>query len=300
MGHIFGDIYAGHEALHWWFILLGHLYRKPLFLYATSAGPFKNGMLNPLRRWLYPKFVQLVTREELSASYIKELMGADTKVTITADSAIQQQVAPFCRADYFRGNDSQISERLLVAVSLNNHRYPDARCPKTQQALYDRELAKVLRHLVDKHRAHLMLFPQLYGAAHNDVPYLERIAKELPEHASWEIVDPEANSDRQRALFAMCDIHLASRYHPAIFGNTGFVPGICIYYEHKAQGFMDQLGLEQYAFDIAKPDAHELCRALDEIIDTREKLASHLRMKIPELQRRSRSTTEMAIQYLSA
>ena len=56
----------------------------------------------------------------------------------------------------------------------------------------------------------------------------------------------------------MCDLHLAIRYHPAIVGNTGPVPGLCIYYEHKALGFMQQLGLERFAVDIRKLDIAQL------------------------------------------
>src|SRR5690606_33319726 len=104
---------------------------------------------------------------------------------------------------------------------------------------------------------------------------------------SWEVVDERVDAEQQRAIFGMCDFHVASRYHPAIFGNTGLTPGICIYYEHKALGFMRQLGLERYAFDIRKPDATQLRAAADDILKNHTGLVKHLQERIPELQARA-------------
>ena len=124
------------------------------------------------------------------------------------------------------------------------------------------------------------------------------MGRRLDAGVSWEIVDPDADSDKQRRLFAMCDLHVASRYHPTIFGHTGCVPGVCLYYEHKALGFMKQVGLERFAFDIRRPESATLCEAVDELLEQRESLVEHLRSRVPELQRRARRTTELAVGLL--
>jgi polysaccharide pyruvyl transferase WcaK-like protein len=145
---------------------------------------------------------------------------------------------------------------------------------------------------------HLLLTPQLYGRVHSDVPFLERMGKQLPADCSWEVIDPSLDSDGQRRLFAMCDFHLASRYHPAIFGHTGMTPGICIYYEHKALGFMKQIGLERFAFDIRDLHADRLERAVDEVLESYDAIVDQLGTAIPKLQRRARRSTDLAVQLL--
>lgn len=297
-GPYFGDIYANHELLHWWFILLAAMFKKPTFLYATSAGPFNNIILNPIRRQLYRKFSTLVVRENRSEAYIRELLGEATPIEVTADSAIQQSFPPFSRPKYFANKNLDYDNRLLVAISLNDYYYPGESDPKALKSKYNHELQATLKHLVEEKNAYLLLLPQLYGEAHSDVAYLDSMAAHLPDNSSWEIVDASLNSDRQRQIFAMCDIHLASRYHPAIFGNTASVPGLCIYYEHKALGFMEQLGLERYAFDIRSVDSGELCKSLDEIIEQRDALRRHLSDKVPQLQARAKRTTELAVQLV--
>lgn len=297
-GPYFGDIYRNHELAHWFYVWFGALYRKPLFLYATSAGPFETPWLNPVRKRLYPLFDVLCTREELSAQNIKGLLGRQTEVQVTADSALQQTFAPMSRADYFTGDAAGLAGKLLVAVSLNDYKYPGDPDVEGKKRNYDAVMRELLTHIAERRDCHLLLLPQLYGGAHQDAPYLERMGGSLPAHVSWEVVDVGLDSDAQRQIFAMCDLHVASRYHPAIFANSGFTPGLCIYYEHKALGFMQQLGLERFAFDIRTVDAGELCTAVDEVLERREELVSALKERIPALRESARRTTRLAVELL--
>ena len=183
-------------------------------------------------------------------------------------------------------------------MSLNNYRYPGSGNVAELRRHYDEVVTGVLSHLSRRRPCHFLLVPQLYGHVHTDVPYLEKIGRRLPDPTSWELVDPDLDADMQRRLFAMCDMHIASRYHPAIFGNTVFVPGICIYYEHKALGFMQQLGLERFAFDILALDERRLEEAMDEILEHREGLVQYLRQRVPEVQANARRTTTLAVSLL--
>lgn len=298
-GPYFGDIYRNHEIVHWFYIWLGAVYRKPLFLYATSAGPFETPWLNVVRKRLYPKFDVLCTREELSSKYIKQLLGPQTQVQVTADSALQQTFAPFPKSEFFSEDRSHLAEKFLVAVSLNDYSYPGDSEVAIRKRNYDEVMLELLAHTASRRDCHFLLLPQLYGSAHNDAPYLARMGSELPRGVSWEIVDEGLDSDAQRQIFAMCDLHIASRYHPAIFGNSGLTPGICIYYEHKALGFMQQLGLERFAFDIRTINAGELCAAIDEVLERREELVETLGQRIPSIRESARRTTKLAVELLN-
>jgi colanic acid/amylovoran biosynthesis protein len=297
-GPYFGDIYANHELVHWWYIWLGYRFEKPLFLYAPSAGPFENRLLNPIRRRMYRLFDVLVTREEISQRNLHGLLGSDTVVHVTADSAIQSSVPAALRSEFFTGARAPLASKFLVAVSLNDYKYPGEAKPDALREQYNRAMLELLHHLHRQRDCHFLLLPQLHGKVHSDVPFLNVMGKRLEPGVSWELVDPAFDSDQQRAIFAMSDFHVASRYHPAIFGHTGLTPGVCIYYEHKALGFMAQLGLERYAFDIRKPDARALCAAADDILASHASIVTHLTQRVPELQKRARRSTELAVELL--
>jgi colanic acid/amylovoran biosynthesis protein len=299
-GPYFGDLYAGHELVHWWYVWLGHRFGCPLFLYAPSAGPFKNRLLNPIRRWMYRKFDTLVVREEISADHLRGLLGDRTRIEVTADSALQVAWTPFQRDDYFDESRAQLRTRFLVAISLIDYSYPGC---ANRGALRERYLSAALElvlFLSKSRSCHFLLIPQLYGRAHSDVEFLRAFGRRLPSGISFEIVDTLLNSDAQQRIFAMCDLHIASRYHPAIFGHAGLCPGICIYYEHKALGFMQQLGLERFAFDIREVEARNLVEAASELLQRREEIIEVLAQRIPELRQRARRTTELALSLIRA
>jgi len=297
-GPYFGDIYVNHEVVHWFFVWLATVYDKPLALYAPSAGPFETRALNPMRRRLYRKFDLLCIREQISADYVTDLLGGDVRVHVTADAAIQSQVEPDDREAFFAGKHSGLCDRLLVATSLNDYGYPGDADADAKRAEYERVMVALMEHLSRGTGCHFLMLPQLYGAAHSDVPFLEKIGRKLSDEVSWEVVDPGLDSDEQRRVFAMADVHIASRYHPAIFGNTGLTPGVCIYYEHKALGFMEQLGLDRYAFDIRKLDIAALCAAIDHIVANRDDLVEHLRRTLPALRAQSARTTDLVVELL--
>jgi polysaccharide pyruvyl transferase WcaK-like protein len=293
-GPYFGDIYANHELVHWFFVWLARVYRKPLFLYAPSAGPFAIKWLNPIRRALFRSFDTLCVREEISAGYLRELLGPAVDVHVTADSAIQQVVEPITRDEYFADPAEERRDKFLVAVSAIEYKFPGEPDPAARHEEYTAALARCLEHLASRRDCHFLLIPQLYGRVHSDVPYLRRIAASLPTGASVEIVDPTLDSNAQRRIVGMCDLCIASRYHPQIFAGTAAVPGLCIYYEHKALGFMTALGFEDFAFDIRALDPAKMIAKLDDALENRDELARRMRERIGPVRARARETTALA------
>ncbi|MPY87138.1 MAG: hypothetical protein GEU99_04370 [Luteitalea sp.] len=299
-GPYFGDIYANHELVHWFFVWFAKRYRKPLMLYSPSAGPFANPLLNPLRRRLYRAFDVLCAREPISARMIERLVGQSLTVHVTADSAIQVRVPPLDRVQFFGANRNSLADRFVVGVSVIDYAFLEAADPVGLKSAYENALVDLVMHLSKRRDCHFLFLPQLYGKAHTDVPYLKRIAQRLPPGLSWEIVDDSLDSDTQRSIFGMADTFIASRYHPAIFGGSACVPGLCFYYEHKALGFMTQLGMERFAFDIRNLDTGALRMAMDEILDNRAALSRAIELRLPALVAQARRSTELAVELLES
>lgn len=292
-GPYFGDIYSGHELVHWFFVWLATLYRKPLGLYAPSAGPFQKRWLNLVRRRLYKAFDVRCSREEISAGYIRDLLGPGEHVHVTADSALQVRLDPMPRSEYFVGDRADLAERFIVGVSAIDYAYPGTANPDALRAQYEQAMVDLIAHVARERQSHFLLVPQLHGRFHSDVPFLRELGRRLPSDVSWEIVDDGFSSDDQRRIFGMADMFIASRYHPGIFASSAGVPGVCIYYEHKALGFMRQLNLEDFAFDIRNLDGQALIRAADRVLSDGRALRAHIEEKLPALVATARRTTEL-------
>jgi len=294
-GPYFGDIYYKHELAHWFYIWLAGLYKKPLFLYAPSAGPFAIKVMNLVRKFFYKKFDVLCVREEISQGYLQKLLGDALTVHVTADSALQETLEPYDRKQYFTGERASLAKKYLVSVSAIQYKYPGEKNVAERQTEYTQVILKCMEHISLKRTCHFLLFPQLYGCVHSDVPYLEQLGRGLKSNVSWEIADPGLDSDMHRRLFGMTDLCIASRYHPQIFAATSSVPGICIYYEHKAIGFMSLLGLQDFAFDIRTLDVEVMCDKLNEVIDNHDRLSEQINKRVKLIREQARLTTRLAV-----
>jgi colanic acid/amylovoran biosynthesis protein len=297
-GPYFGDIYASHEPLHWLYVWLAKLYRKPLFLYAPSVGPFNKVVHNVFRRRVFRMFDGLCVRESRSLAHLQELLGPLANIHLTADAAIQDVIEPYQKSDYFQDERAALADKLIVAVTGMQYRYPGDPDPAVQRASFTEVFLACMEHLAVRKDCHFIFLPQLYGKAHDDTLYHELLGKRLSAGTSWEVVPADFDSDRHRRVFGMADLCLASRYHPQIFATTSGVPGVFPCYEHKQFAYLEAVGMHEFALDIRKLEADALCAKLDEVIDRREELAETLRERTSILREASRESTRLAVGLL--
>lgn len=296
-GPYFGDLYAGHEPIHWFYVWMADRFDLPLMLYAPSVGPFEKRLRNPMRRSLFRTFRRVTLRESLSLEHFERLMGQEGPMAeLVTDAAVQRPLPPYERAEYFGSGRTDLESRFLVGVSALKWGYPGHPDPGAAHARYEEVMLASLRHLHERRRAHFLLVPQLYGRDHSDAPYLESLGRRLPSGASWEIVNPDADSDHQQRVFGMADLYVACRYHPQIFAVSNAVPGLCIYYQHKALGFLQQLDLERFAFAIDDLERRTVLEALDEVLERREELSRRIAEALPALRERSARSSEIAVE----
>jgi colanic acid/amylovoran biosynthesis protein len=296
-GPYFGDLYSKHEIVHWYYVWLGKLFRKPLFLYAPSAGPFTGKIFNVIRRYFFSKFEVICLREGISKGYLKNLLNNNQDIIVTADSAIQQVVEPFKRENYFK-HTPDLAHKYLVAVSAIEYKFSGADNPAEKKESYTAAIIECLQFLAKAKDCHFLFIPQLYGKVHTDIEYLRMLSSMLPKQSSWEIVNQDFDSNKQRAIFGMCDLCIASRYHPQIFSGVSGVPGICIYYEHKALGFMQLLDLEDFAFDIRSLNVEAMKEKLKTAIEDKEELTYKMKQNIIPLRARASKTSDLLVNLI--
>ncbi len=150
-GPYIGDLYAGHEPVHWLYARLGRAFGKPTILYAPSAGPFRRRLQAPWRRWVFNGFDVVTVREDVSAGHIRSLMGGSLMggslvgdgfaVEVTADSALQQVVPAASRDD---------DDGLLIVVSAIDLAYPDAADPAARRANHDAAVVAAVAAVVER------------------------------------------------------------------------------------------------------------------------------------------------------
>ena len=257
-GPYFGDLYIGHEAVHWLYVWLAKLHHVPAVLYATSAGPFQKKWANPFRRYTYRCFSRLFVREEISAGHIHSLFAGrrNVNIEVSVDSALQVSVAPIDRLP---------EEDQLIVVSAIHWPYPNDPSPQLRQKEYDTSVVEAIKIFADGRPTQVVFVPQLYGSIHRDTPYLEGLVRLVPTNIRCEVLSDTKSSNEQRAVFAAADWVIAGRYHPAVFAVSAAVPLLCIAYEHKATGVLQAAGvpdavlsIEEVSVEVVRAKAREL------------------------------------------
>ncbi len=258
-GPYFGDLYIGHEAVHWLYVWIAKLHRVPSMLYATSAGPFQKKWANPFRRYTYLCFSRLFVREEISAEHIRGLFAGrrqNVNIEVSVDSALQVSVAPIDRLP---------EEDQLIVVSAIHWPYPNDPSPQLRQKEYDTSVVEAIKIFADGRPTQVVFMPQLYGSIHRDTPYLEGLVRQVPTNIRCEVLSDTKTSNEQRAVFAAADWVIAGRYHPAVFAVSAAVPLLCIAYEHKATGVLQAAGvpdavlsIEEVSVEVVRAKAQEL------------------------------------------
>jgi polysaccharide pyruvyl transferase WcaK-like protein len=271
-GPYFGDLYIGHEAVHWLYVWIAKLHRVPAMLYATSAGPFHKKWANPFRRYTYRCFSRLFVREEISAGHIRGLFAGrrhGVNIEVSIDSALQVAFAP---------QERQHADAQLIVVSAINWPYPNDPSPQLRQKEYDTAVTEAVKIFAESRPTHVVFVPQLYGSMHRDTPYLEALARLLPANISCEVLSDTKSSNEQRALFAAADWVIAGRYHPAVFAVSAAVPVLCIAYEHKATGVLQAAGVPDAVMSIDEVTVEVVQAKARELLAARADLSARLQV----------------------
>ena len=271
-GPYFGDLYIGHEAVHWLYVWIAKLHRVPAMLYATSAGPFHKKWANPFRRYTYRCFSRLYVREEISAGHIRGLFAGrrhGVNIEVSIDSALQVAIAP---------QERQHADAQLIVVSAIHWPYPNDPSPQLRQKEYDTAVIEAVKIFAESRPTHVVFVPQLYGSMHRDTPYLEALARLLPANISCEVLSDTKSSNEQRALFAAADWVIAGRYHPAVFAVSAAVPVLCIAYEHKATGVLQAAGVPDAVMSIDEVTVEVVQAKARELLAARADLSARLQV----------------------
>ena len=271
-GPYFGDLYIGHEAVHWLYVWIAKLHRVPAMLYATSAGPFHKKWANSFRRYTYRCFSRLFVREEISAGHIRGLFAGrrhGVNIEVSIDSALQVAIAP---------QERQHADAQLIVVSAIHWPYPNDPSPQLRQKEYDTSVIEAVKIFAESRPTHVVFVPQLYGSMHRDTPYLEALARLLPANISCEVLSDTKSSNEQRALFAAADWVIAGRYHPAVFAVSAAVPVLCIAYEHKATGVLQAAGVPDAVMSIDEVTVEVVQDKARELLAARADLSARLQV----------------------
>jgi len=280
-------------AVTWWSMLVSRTcemlvaksFRKPMILFPNSIGPFRTLIGKQLARLSLDSCNCILIRDSVSYEIVKKL-GVRARVVriLTYDTAL------LFRTDYAR--DNLPFSHPVVGVCPG---FYSLSLSKLDAQRYVVDHAVALDDLVEKYGLSVVFLPHYVSGFENDDLEISRsIMSKMKHRDRIELITAET-VDEFKFLLEQMDMIVSSKMHPAVLGVSGFVPVLCIAYDHKQTSFFERLGMKDCLVDIGQVSQKQLASKMDYVWNQRKRLKDDLRKKIPLWQKHVKKTISNAI-----
>lgn len=264
-------------AVTWWSMLVSRTcemlvaksYGRPVVLFPNSIGPFRTYVGRELARLSLNSCNCVLIRDSVSYEIVGKLgVRADIVRILTYDTAL------LFRTDYVR-NNLPFSQPVVgvcpgfYSLSLS----------KLDAQRYVVAHAGALDELVEKYGLSVVFLPHYVSGFENDDLEISRsIMSKMRHKDRIELITAET-VDEFKFLLEQTDMIVSSKMHPAVLGVSGFVPVLCIAYDHKQTSFFERLGMKDCIVDIRQISQKKLASRMDYVWNQRKRLKDELRKR---------------------
>ena len=253
---------------------------KPTVMFPNSLGPFRSPLGKYLARLAFRNFDTIIIREPVSWEIMNEL-GVSTPKILTSDAALLFKP---------RGEpplDTVTAPTLCVSTGVYSQTLSRE---KLEEYITDHAVA--LDYAVTEYGLDIILMPHyITGFQFDDLEVSQMIHERMHQKDKAKIIKVDTLDEFKHRLNDMTML-ISSKMHPAVLGVSGFIPTICIAYDHKQIGFFNNLGMPECVVEISRVSSTKLKEMIDYVWQNKEPIKNSLKEKIPVLQTGIREAME--------
>ncbi|WP_373048210.1 polysaccharide pyruvyl transferase family protein [Vulgatibacter sp.] len=261
---------------------------KPLVLFTQSLGPFRKRLYRRRLRRIFERAALVLLRDERSLGHLRDLGVRSDRLHVVPD-------AVFALADDERLRAAEAAqlpagERLRVAISVRDWPYIGEAMER-----YEAGIGALATHVVDRLGGEVIFVSTCQGVADywtDDSRTAVRIAERLPAHVRASVEVDRGFHDRRAlgALFASCDLVVATRMHAAILALCAGVPVLPIAYEFKTEEVFRSLGMGAFVTRIDEVQGGVLVERFDALREALPRLRGPFFREVLATAARARGT----------
>ena len=266
-----------------WQILLAKSLGKTVVMFPNSVGPFRTSVGKFLTKLALNNCEFVLVREAISYDIVKSL-GIRSNIILTADTALLFKST----IKYSRSNFSGL--RIGVSPGIYGNSLSEKEIHR-----YILAHAQALDDCIEKYGLKVFFLPHfVMGFSHDDMEICRRIWAKMKNKDNVEIIYEPA-VEKFKSILDKMDMVISSKMHPAILATSGYVPVLCIVYDHKQTGFFQRLDMVDCMVDVRTLSYEVLSHKIDYVWNKRNILSASLRTQIPPLQANVRLAIRKAI-----
>lgn len=298
-GDTLTEDYGPHVTYsHFLPILLGLVYKKPVFICAQSIGPFK--LTTKFAKWVLNHTSAITAREEITHTYLENLGIKATILSQTADMAFLLKYIDKKQAKTILSNENieLNTKRKLIGVTVSKlveKRYNNNSPYKKTDFVED--MAAMLDTLIEKNNVEVLFIGHVTGpSSEKDDRLIAQRVKSAMHHESSvhsHVLFGNYRPDELKGIISLCNVMVGSRMHSNIGALSTHTPTVAIGYSHKTDGIMKSLKLQDYVFAIDTLDTKKLLKTVTSALADETKLREKLKKNLPTITRESRKNINL-------
>jgi colanic acid/amylovoran biosynthesis protein len=267
-------------AITWWSILFertleisfARTFGKPVIMFPNSVGPFRTWVGRFLSRLSLNSCNRILIRDSISYKIVESL-GIRSPSVLTSDTALLYD----CDGDNQKRNLSHPTVAVCAGIYSNS-------LLAREVFAYISHHARALDLSIEEFGFDVVFLPHyVTGFECDDFEISKLIVQKMKNRDRARIFNLKTVNEFKSMLNQM-DMLISSKMHPAILGTSGYVPTLCIAYDHKQVGFFERLGMADCIIPIRELSSEGMLSKIRSVWTNREDLKISLQRKIPELQ----------------
>jgi polysaccharide pyruvyl transferase WcaK-like protein len=267
-------------AITWWTMLFERMmevsvakfFKKPVVMFPNSVGPFRTKIGLLMSKLAINNFDSIIVREAVSFKMLKR-MGVAPKMSLTSDAALLFSPDPLVPVQRFNPDSIGVSIG-VYSQSLSERSFQD----------FLSQSAEALDQIVEQHDVNVCFFPHyISGFERDDLDVSKMILNKMKRNDRAQVYKIDSLDEFKKSIEQM-KLLISSKMHPMVLGTSGYVPTVCIAYDHKQTGFLGDLGLEECLIPIKDMSSQLIVSKVGLVLERRAEIIQLLRKRVPLLQ----------------
>ncbi|SEN21138.1 colanic acid/amylovoran biosynthesis protein [Luteibacter sp. UNCMF331Sha3.1] len=215
---------------------------RPVYMIGHSVGPFDHAFFRTMSQDIMARVNALALREEVSVRHMVASGIPQDKVRWAADTAWLVDAGAPVSVD---------TARPTVAVTFRELAPFDKRLGVTQ-AQYETAFAALLDDVIDAgyRVAAFSTCTAIDGYPKDDRMIALKVKARLRRPDAFHVEMDELNDVELGQRLGACVLTIATRLHSAIISMNFGTPAVALNYEHKSEGVMKRLGVDELAMPV--------------------------------------------------
>ncbi len=266
-----------------WEILVAKFYRKPVIVFPNSIGPFRTRIGYLLSKLALGLCDCILVRDSISYEILKSMQISTPKALVSDTTLLLEP-----------SENKTRKPSLDPVVGVSPGFYANS-LTKKEQTFYIASHAKALDNAIDQYGFTVVFLPHyVSGFSLDDLEISRLIYDQMRNKDKAQILNVET-VEELKSLLGKMDLVISSRMHPTVMAASASVPVVCIAYDQKQVGLLEQLGIPEYLVYIGSLTSDTLLEKIKGAWTQREEIKGILKTRIPVLQRQLRDNIRKAM-----